>query len=204
MHAGLVVTAGMTPRLNGELVARGIVGEDLTVRQAREAAGLAAANALAAAASAAGGAGRLGRCVKVTVYIACTAAFTAHSAVADGASEALEELTGGRAAAARTAIGVASLPSGAPVEVELTLALRQGAGPRLPRRPGGARRARACPRRAAWVTGGRRDGGRFRLPAPGQGRVVSQVARTRSGEPGRTGRARRDRATRAGGPGRSR
>lgn len=112
----------MTPRAGGELAVRGIVGANLTVGRARVAAGLAAANALAAAASAAGGLDRLGACLKLTVYIACTAGFTEHSAVADGASEALLRLFGD-GAAARTAIGVASLPSGAPVEVELLAAL---------------------------------------------------------------------------------
>lgn len=116
-------TAGMTPRAGGELTVRGIVGATVTEDQARVAAGLAAANALAAAASAAGGLDRLGACLKLTVYIACTAGFTEHSAVADGASEALLRLCGDAAAAARTAIGVASLPSGAPVEVELVAAL---------------------------------------------------------------------------------
>lgn len=133
VHGGLVFSAGMTPRAGGELTVRGIVGADLTVGQARSAAGLAATNALSAVASAAGGLDRLCRCLKLTVYIACTAAFTEHSAVADGASEALSEFLGDRAAAVRTAIGVASLPSGAPVEVELLAALGwQGADPWLP------------------------------------------------------------------------
>lgn len=124
VHAGLVHTAGMTPRVNGELAVRGVVGGNLTAGQGRAAAALAAANALSAAAAAAGGPGRLGRCVKLTVYIACADGFTGHSAVADGASQALRELAGGQGAAARTAVGVASLPSGAPVEVELLVALR--------------------------------------------------------------------------------
>lgn len=131
VHGGLVFTAGMTPRVDGKLTVHGIVGADLTVGQAREASALAAANALAAAASAAGGLNHLNRCVRLTVYIACTAAFTGHSTVADGASEALGRLLDGPPPA-RTAIGVASLPSGAPVEVELLAALAEGAGHRLP------------------------------------------------------------------------
>ena len=51
------------------------------------------------------------------------AGFGDHSAVADGASERLRALLGERAAAARVAVGVASLPQGAAVEVELTAAL---------------------------------------------------------------------------------
>jgi enamine deaminase RidA (YjgF/YER057c/UK114 family) len=118
-------SAGMTPRIDGELTARGIVGVDLSAEEARSAAHLAAANALSAVAHAAGGLGNVDRCLKLTVYIACTAAFTQHSVVADGASEALAEWLGDRGAAARSAIGVVSLPSGAPVEVELVAAIRQ-------------------------------------------------------------------------------
>ena len=124
-YGGLVFTAGMTPRVDGELTARGIVGVDLSAEEARSAAYLAAANALSAVAHAAGGLGNVDRCLKLTVYIAAAAAFTQHSAVADGASQALAEWLGDRGAAARSAIGVASLPSGAPVEVELVAAISQ-------------------------------------------------------------------------------
>lgn len=125
VYGVLGFSAGMTPRIDGELTVRGIVGVDLSAEEARSAAHLAAANALSAVAHAAGGLGNVDRCLKLTVYIACTAAFTQHSAVADGASEALAEWLGDRGAAARTAIGVVSLPSGAPVEVELVAAIRQ-------------------------------------------------------------------------------
>lgn len=124
VHEGIAVSAGMTPRVNGELTVRGTVGDGLGTEDAAFAARLAAANALAAVAQAAGGLSRISRCLRLTVYIASAPGFTAHSAVADGASAALAELLGDRGAAARTAIGVASLPSGAPVEVDLIAALR--------------------------------------------------------------------------------
>jgi enamine deaminase RidA (YjgF/YER057c/UK114 family) len=83
---------------------------------------VAARNALAAVALAAGGIDRLGSLVSLTVYVACSAEFSELSAVADGASQALAELLGGPPAA-RCAIGVQSLPRGAPVEVQLVAAL---------------------------------------------------------------------------------
>lgn len=125
VHAGIAYSAGMTPRTDGELVRRGTVGADVTPEQARELAGLAAANALSAVAAAAGGIDNVARCLRLTVYVAAAPGFTAHSAVADGASDALRERLGERAGAVRSAIGVAGLPSGAPVEVELTAALVQ-------------------------------------------------------------------------------
>lgn len=117
---GIVVSAGMTPRVDGELVARGVVGRDLTIEQAASAAGVAALNALAAVADTAGGLDHVGRCLRMTVFVACTPGFTAHSAVADGATAALADHLDDARLPARSAIGVLALPSGAPVEVELT------------------------------------------------------------------------------------
>jgi enamine deaminase RidA (YjgF/YER057c/UK114 family) len=125
VHGDLAYSAGMTPRVNGELICRGTVGADVTAERARELAGRAAANALSAVAAAAGGIDNIARCLRLTVYVAAAPGFTAHSAVADGASDALWEQLGERAAVVRSAVGVAGLPSGAPVEVELTAALAE-------------------------------------------------------------------------------
>jgi len=124
VHAGLAYSAGMTPRVDGELTRRGTVGVEVSVEHARELAGLAAANALAAIADAVGGLDNIERCVQLRVYVAAAASVTAHTSIADGASERLQAALGERGAAARSAIGVAGLPSGAPVEVELVAAVR--------------------------------------------------------------------------------
>jgi len=124
VHEGVAYTAGMTPRRQGELVVSGIVGRDLDVAAARSAAALAAGNALTAVVEAVGDVSAIVRCLKMTVFIAAVEGFTEHSAVADGASAVLREQLGERGAVARSAIGVATLPSGAPVEVELVAAVR--------------------------------------------------------------------------------
>ncbi|HET9078166.1 MAG TPA: RidA family protein [Acidimicrobiales bacterium] len=123
VHQGVAYTAGMTPRRDGTLVVTGQVGADLDPGQAREAAALATANALSAVAAAAGGLDGIERVLAMTVWIAATGDFTGHTAVADGGSELLSEMLGGPPAA-RAAIGVTSLPGGAPVEVALVAALR--------------------------------------------------------------------------------
>lgn len=122
-----VQTAGMTPRVDGVLRYVGQVGAELTVEEARAAAALAVENALSAALRAAesgsrseGSGWRFERIVHLRVYVNAVAGFAEHSAVADGASERLRSLLGDRGAAARTALGVSSLPQGAAVEVELT------------------------------------------------------------------------------------
>ncbi|TNC23432.1 RidA family protein [Amycolatopsis alkalitolerans] len=125
IHNGLAFSAGMTPRVGGRLAVRGVIGADLGEEEARRAAGMAASNALRAIAEAAGGLDAIERCLRMTVYLACVPGFTAHSRVADGASVALRAWLGDRGQAVRSAIGVRSLPSGAPVEVELTAAVRE-------------------------------------------------------------------------------
>ncbi|MCW2780701.1 MAG: Endoribonuclease [Marmoricola sp.] len=138
VHAGVVYTAGMTPREDGRLVAIGRVGEQVSIETARQAAGLSALRALSAASAAVGGLDQVIRLLRLTVYVACGPDFTEHSRVADGASEALEQVLGAPGRTVRTACGVSSLPGGSCVEVELvavckTLAThREGTTP-LPR-----------------------------------------------------------------------
>lgn len=121
-HGELIVTAGMTPRVNGDLWICGTVGRDVTEELAREAAMIAASNALDALTDMAGSIENIARCIKLTVYIACDPSFSNLSQVADGASQFLVQRLGQRGLAARTSVGVASLPSGAPVEVDLMAA----------------------------------------------------------------------------------
>jgi enamine deaminase RidA (YjgF/YER057c/UK114 family) len=116
----LVMTAGMTPRVEGVLQFTGKVGRDICLDDARRAAGIAASNAVAAAAEAVGSADLIQRALRLTVYVNAAEDFTAHPQVADGASDALAELLGERGTVVRSAVGVASLPGGACVEVELT------------------------------------------------------------------------------------
>ncbi|OKH65925.1 endoribonuclease L-PSP [Mycobacterium sp. SWH-M5] len=122
LHDGVVYTAGMTPRRDGELAVRGVVGHTVAGEQAYAAAGIAAGNALAAARSVLPDDAGM-RCLRMTVYIACTASFHDLSAVADGASAALRAELGESGVPVRAAIGVQSLPSGAPVEVDLIAAV---------------------------------------------------------------------------------
>ncbi len=116
----LVLTAGMTPRIDGVMQYAGQVGAEVSVADAQEAAALAAGNAVSAAAAAVGSVAGIQQVLRMTVYVSAVPGFTEHSRVADGASHRLRELLGDRGAAVRSAVGVASLPGGACVEVELT------------------------------------------------------------------------------------
>jgi enamine deaminase RidA (YjgF/YER057c/UK114 family) len=116
----LVLTAGMTPRVDGELRHVGRVGKDVSLDEARDAARIAASNAVAAAAAETGSLDGIARALRLVVFVNAVDGFTRHSVVADAASARLVELLGDRGAVVRTAVGVASLPGGACVEVELS------------------------------------------------------------------------------------
>ena len=138
-HGALVFTAGQLPLVAGVLTARGVVVEDsedqvtdgwivdtetLDVPSAAACAATAALNCLAAAATVIDLADLVG-VVKVTGYVAAAPGFRSHAAVLNGASELFGSLFGPRGAHARSAVGVATLPLGAPVEVEATFEVRQ-------------------------------------------------------------------------------
>lgn len=116
----LVFTAGQLPLVDGTLRAAGIVGADVDADLARECARICVLNALAAASTVCD-LDRVSRVVKLTGYVACVPAFTAQPSVIDAASELLAVAFGDAAPHAREAIGVASLPLGAPVELSLVL-----------------------------------------------------------------------------------
>jgi enamine deaminase RidA (YjgF/YER057c/UK114 family) len=119
-HGDLVVTAGMTPRVDGVLTRRGQVGSEATVDDAMAASAVAVANALSAALTVLAEGERLERVVHLAVYVNAAPGFEEHTRVADGASARLRELLGDAGAASRAAVGVTSLPGGACVEVVLT------------------------------------------------------------------------------------
>ena len=116
----LVFTAGMTPRVDGELRHLGRVGREVSLADARDAARIAVSNALAAASDEVGSTDGLARALRLVVFVNAVEGFTQHSLVADAASERLVEVLGDRGVVVRTAVGVASLPGGACLEVELT------------------------------------------------------------------------------------
>lgn len=125
---GVVSTAGMTPRVEGELVVTGCVGEDVDLARARHGAEIAAANALAAVVAEAGSADRIIRLTTMTVFVRAVPRFTAHSTVADAATDVLVAQLGEAGRCARSAVGVASLPGGSAVEIELTAQVEPSVG----------------------------------------------------------------------------
>jgi enamine deaminase RidA (YjgF/YER057c/UK114 family) len=121
----LVWTSGQLPFVDGALPATGVVGDGEGLVPAQDAAQLArlcALNALAAIGSVAD-LDDVRRVVKVVGFVASAPGFTGQPGVVNGASELLGQVFGDAGRHARSAVGVAALPLGAPVEVEVVAAL---------------------------------------------------------------------------------
>ena len=115
----LVFTSGQLPRLDGELLATGKVGAEVSAERAKELAQVCALNALAAVKAEVGDLSNVRRVVKVVGFVASAPDFTGQPAVVNGASELLGKVFGEAGVHARSAVGVAALPLDVPVEVEM-------------------------------------------------------------------------------------
>jgi enamine deaminase RidA (YjgF/YER057c/UK114 family) len=122
-HGGFAFVAGQIPAIEGGVLHPGHLGDRVTVDEGAEAARRAALQALSALRDGLGGFERLERLVQVTVFVASTPDFVDHPRVANGASKLLADVLGEEGRHARAAVGVASLPLGACVEVAVTAAV---------------------------------------------------------------------------------
>ena len=104
--------------------AAGVIGGELDVKTGREAAYTAALNALAVTKQQLGSLDRVSQVVRLGVYVAATPEFREHPQVADAASELLRDVFGEATLSSRVVFGVASLPLGSPVELEVILELK--------------------------------------------------------------------------------
>lgn len=119
---GFVYTSGQLPVADGELMARGKVGDSVSEGLARECAQRCALNALAAAGSVCE-LDSIVRVVRVTGYVASDPTFCSQPAVINGASDLFVEVFGDAGRHSREAVGVAALPLDAPVEVSVVFEL---------------------------------------------------------------------------------
>lgn len=121
----MLYVSGQLPSVDGKPLFTGIVPTAVTLEQAQACAKQCAINILAAVSKACDGdLGKVAACVKLTGYIAATADFKDHPKVINGASDLMKAVFGDAGQHARAAVGVASLPLGAPVEVEAIFALK--------------------------------------------------------------------------------
>jgi enamine deaminase RidA (YjgF/YER057c/UK114 family) len=120
----LLFLTGMLPTEGHQAKVVGRLGKELDVKAGRAAAYTAALNALAVAKLYLDSLDRVARVVRLGVYIVTADSFSEHVQVADGASELLRDVLGEDTMSARLVFGVASLPLGVPVELEVIFELR--------------------------------------------------------------------------------
>ncbi|MBZ9993714.1 RidA family protein [Mesorhizobium sp. BH1-1-4] len=114
----LLFTAGQLPLKDGKLQASGLIGRDVDTATGKDAAKYCAINILAQAKAALGDLEKIRRLVKITVFVASAPDFVEQHLVANGASDFLVAVLGEGGKHARSAVGTASLPLNAAVEIE--------------------------------------------------------------------------------------
>jgi enamine deaminase RidA (YjgF/YER057c/UK114 family) len=97
----------------------GKVGRDLTIEEGQKAARVCAINLLANMKGALGNLDKVARVVKLTGFVNCTPEFEDPHKVINGCSDLITDVLGARGKHARSAVGMATLPLGVAVEVEV-------------------------------------------------------------------------------------
>ncbi|MEY4764532.1 MAG: hypothetical protein RI907_1205 [Pseudomonadota bacterium] len=118
-----VFLAGHIAKRNGQ-VWTGQLGKNMATAEGKDAARAVAIDLLGTLSAAAGGLDKVVRVVKVMALVNSSPDFTEHHLVANGCSELLAEVLGEAGIHARSAFGVAQIPLGACVEIELIAELR--------------------------------------------------------------------------------
>jgi enamine deaminase RidA (YjgF/YER057c/UK114 family) len=115
--------SGMLPLRDGTLVHPGVLGRDLSVEEGREAARVATAVLLSRLAADLGSLDRIVQWVNVTGYVASAPDFQEQPQVMNAASDLIAGVFGPAGQHTRQAVGVASLPLGAAVEIAAVVRL---------------------------------------------------------------------------------
>ncbi len=120
----LVFTSGQLPMVDGNLGITGKLGMEVSIEEGKSQARISLLNALASIRGEIENLDKIKKIVKLGVYVASNPFFTEQHLVANGASEALEAIFGNAGRHARFAVGVASLPLDACVELELVVEIK--------------------------------------------------------------------------------
>jgi enamine deaminase RidA (YjgF/YER057c/UK114 family) len=116
----LFISGQISKASDGHLVT-GTLGDDLDVNAGQDAAKLCALNILAQANAALGNLDRIAQVLRLTGFVASTPSFTQQPHVINGASDLMVAVLGDKGRHTRSAVGVASLPLGAAVEIDAIL-----------------------------------------------------------------------------------
>ncbi|EPY02759.1 RidA family protein [Magnetospirillum fulvum] len=124
ISGSLVFVSGQLPLVDGKVTVTGRLGADVSLEDGQKAARQCAINLLAQARAAAGGdLDRVIRLVRLGGFVASTPDFTDQPKIVNGASDLMVEVLGDAGRHSRAAVGVASLPLNAAVEIEAVFEL---------------------------------------------------------------------------------
>lgn len=123
VHHGLAYVAGHGPFDGSSLLAEGLVGRDLTIEQAYDAARLTALSILATLKRELGDLDRVTRWLRVVGYVHCAPGFGQNAAVVNGFSDLVAELWGDAGRHARSAPGQGPSPLNVPIIVDAIVAV---------------------------------------------------------------------------------
>jgi len=116
--------SGQVPFDGDRLVSKGKVPHEVSPQDATRAAALCAANVLRAVRKHVGSLDRVERVLRITGYVNSSPDFTDQHLIINGASQLVRDVFGEAGRHARTALGMAQLPLGSSVEVEMILELK--------------------------------------------------------------------------------
>jgi enamine deaminase RidA (YjgF/YER057c/UK114 family) len=122
-EGSLLLLSGQVAFVGTELLATGRLGDDVDLATGSACARQCAINLLGRTQEELGSLAAVREVVKLTVFVASPPGFREQHLVANGASDVFVEVLGDRGRHARSAVGVAELPLGTPVEVEAIIAV---------------------------------------------------------------------------------
>ena len=124
LHANLAWVSGQLPwRFDGSLP-NGKLGADISIEEGQESARCCVLNALSVLKQGLGSLNSVEKVIKLTGFVASATGFIEQPQVMDGASKLILDIFSERGRHARSAIGVAELPRGVPVEIEFVFAIK--------------------------------------------------------------------------------
>jgi enamine deaminase RidA (YjgF/YER057c/UK114 family) len=124
VHQNLGFLSGQIPRAGSQVLMTGKLGAEISVEQGQRAAEACVLQGLAQLKAELGDLGRIVRILKVVGFVASAAGFNQQPQVIDAASNLLGMAFAEAGRHARSAVGVAELPRGVPVEIEMIVAVR--------------------------------------------------------------------------------
>lgn len=126
MSGGLLFIAGQLPKDESGAVIEGKLGDTVSIEEGQRAARVCTLNILAQAQAALGDLDRITLCLRLNGFVNSVPDFTQQPTVINGASDLIGEVLGAAGVHSRIAVGVASLPMGAAVEVDAVFAVTSG------------------------------------------------------------------------------